>query len=638
MKYLFTPYRIRNLELKNRIVMPGLASFLFESDGSVTDQTIEHYRRRAAGGPAMIITEACAVSPEGIVSLHQPRIYEDRFTEGFSKIAAAIRSEGTVPALQIHHGGRQTSAKVIQRDPLAPSDLPCPAIRGKVVPLTLDGIQELVRKFGEAAHRAAEAGFELIEIHGAHGYLINQFLSGYSNVRTDRYGGDTAGRTRFAIEVVSEIRQRLGREFPLSFKISAQEFVPGGLTVDESIEILKLLAEAGIDVVQVSAGNDATPEWICQPMFMKKACLADSAATIRKAVKIPVMAVGRINDPVIADRIISEEMADLVCIGRGLLADPDMPNKAKSGRLSEIRSCIACNTCMQSIFRKGRVECRVNPVLGREKTLTFEPASKKRKIMVIGSGPGGLNAAWTAARRGHEVHLFEKSEVVGGKLIVGSVPEFKKEIHDLIRFLENQARVSGVHFHLEREVTPALIQTENPEVIILATGATPWLPAIEGVDREIAVPVDHIFNGRRPNLNRTVVLGGGASGCEAALFLAELGCRVTLVEMLPKIAPDIEAITRKVLLQKLKENRVTVLAGWRLLRIEDKGVCIRSSESDERFVEADRVVIAAGNCSDDRLYRQIASLGYDIHRIGDCVQPRSIKEAIYEGALVGGSV
>ena len=254
MQPLFSPFAIKSVQLKNRIVMPGLASFLIESNGAISDAAVEHYRRRAGGGPAMVIVEACAVSPEGVVSNHQAQIYDDSFIDGLSKIAAVIRSEESVPAVQLHHGGRQTSIKVIKRKPLAPSPIPCPTIRGEVEPLSIDGIQEIVQKFGDAAERARQAGFELIEIHGAHGYLINQFLSKISNIREDEYGGDTVGRSRFAIEIVEAIRRRLGPDFPLSFKISAQEFVPGGLTVKESIEILKYLVTAGIDVVQVSAG------------------------------------------------------------------------------------------------------------------------------------------------------------------------------------------------------------------------------------------------------------------------------------------------------------------------------------------------------------------------------------------------
>jgi 2,4-dienoyl-CoA reductase-like NADH-dependent reductase (Old Yellow Enzyme family) len=438
MKHLFSPFSIKNCHLKNRIVMPGLASFLIENDGSYSDKTIEHYRLRAAGGASMIIMEAHGVAPEGIVSKHQARIYDDRFIEDLSKVAAVIKAEGSIPAIQIHHAGRQVPARVINRKPFAPSHLPCPAIKGDVEPLTIEGIQKIIRQFGDAAERAVQAGFELIEIHGAHGYLINQFLSRFSNIREDEYGKDIVGRSKFAREVIREVKERVGKEFPISFKISAQEFVPDGLTTGESIKILQLLVTEGVDIVQVSAGNDATPEWICQPMFMKKACLVDSAEKIKAALDIPVMAVGRISDPLIAEAIISEGKADLICMGRGLLADPELPRKAQEGRLEDIRICIACNTCMQSIFRKGRIECLVNPSLGREKEMEIHLAKSPKKVMVIGGGPGGLNVAHTAAKRGHYVSLHEKESFLGGQLILGSYSFYKKEMLNLIDFLKKQ--------------------------------------------------------------------------------------------------------------------------------------------------------------------------------------------------------
>lgn len=638
MKYLFTPFKIKGCQLQNRIVMPPLASFLIESDGSITDKTVEHYRLRAAGGPAMVIMEACAVSPEGVVSPHQPRIFNDGFTEGLSRIAHVMKGEGAIPALQLHHGGRQTSIKVIKRKPLAPSPLPCPTIRGEVEPLDRDGIHELVVKFGDAARRAVEAGFELIEIHGAHGYLINQFLSRFSNIREDEYGGDVNGRTRFAAEVVREIRRRVGEDFPISFKISAQEFCPDGLTVEESIKILKILINAGIDVVQVSAGNDATPEWICQPMFMKQACLADSAEQIKKAVDIPVMTVGRINHPIIADEIIGKGKADLVCMGRGLLADPEMPKKAKEGRIDDIRTCIACNTCMESIFRRGRIECLVNPTLGREKEMVLVPAETKRKVMVIGGGPGGLNVAWVAARRGHDVHLFEKDSVLGGQLLIGSVTDYKIELSSLIRFQRRQIERFGVKCHLNQEVTVDTIKSEQPDVIILATGSLPVLPPVEGVDKPIVTPFTGVLNGGTPSPKVTVVIGGGATGCEVAHHLAEAGCDVTIVEMLPKVGKDLESITRKILLRKLKAENTKILTDTKLLRIEDNGVVVSGSDGNELFLEAERVVIAIGSKPDNGLYEQLEPLGYEIHRIGDCLQPRSAKVAIYEGASLGRSI
>jgi len=638
MKHLFSSFQIKNLTLQNRIVMPGLASFLIEDDGSITDKTVEHYRRRAAGGPAMVIMEACAVSPEAIVSPHQARIFDDRFLGGLTRIARVMKSEGAVPALQLHHGGRQTSIKIIRQKPLAPSPLPCPTITGEVQPLSVEGIHEIVGKFGDAATRAVKAGFELIEIHGAHGYLVNQFLSRFSNIREDEYGGDVVGRSRFAREIIREVRKRVGEHFPISFKISAQEFVPDGLTVEESIDILRELVDEGIDVVQVSAGNDATPEWICQPMFMQKACLADSAAKVKEAFDIPVMAVGRINDPLLADAIIREGKADLVCIGRGLLSDPEMPKKAKEGRLEDIRICIACNTCMESIFRKGRVECLVNPTLGREKEMEFIPTQRPKKVMVIGGGPGGLNVAWVAAKRGHEVHLFEKQSSLGGQLILGSITSYKKELLTLINYQKTQMEKFGVKCHLNFEVTLDTVKQENPDVVVLATGSVPATPPISGLDKPIVRPLPDILNGGKPDKNRTVVVGGGAIGCEVALHLSDHECPVTVVEQLPKIGGDLESITKKVLVGKLRKNGVQFLTGHRLLRVEDNGVFVSSKDENEFFIEAESVVMAIGNKPDDSLYDQIKSLGTELYQIGDCLEPRSAKAAIYEGAVIGRAI
>jgi 2,4-dienoyl-CoA reductase-like NADH-dependent reductase (Old Yellow Enzyme family)/thioredoxin reductase len=639
LEHLFSPFELRGLSLKNRIVMPPMGVFLVEADGSVTQRTLEYYRQRARGGAGMVMVEASAVAPEGIVSFHQMRIFEESFVPGLASIARVIKEEGARAAIQIHHAGRQTSSKVIGRPPLAPSPLPCPSIRGDVEVLDQEGIQRIVRLFGDAAQRAMEAGFELIEIHGAHGYLINQFLSGFSNIREDHYGGDTRGRARFAVEVVEEVRRRVGPDFPISFKISAQEFVPGGLTVEESVQIVRLLRQAGIDAVQVSAGNDATPEWISQPMLMPRGCLVDSAHRIKEAVDIPVICVGRINGPMLAEEILREGKADLVCMGRALLADPELPRKAREGRLEEIRRCVGCNTCINSIFKKGRVECLVNPELSREQEMAIRPASRRRRVLVVGAGPAGCEAAWVAASRGHRVELLEASDQIGGQILLGATPSHKKDLLNIVRFHKRQLALHKVDCCMGRVVGPEEILEMRPEVVVLATGAKPVrLPFLQEGANGVCTYREAL---ERPESlpEKVVVAGGGAIGCEVALHLAEWGHKVRIVEMTDRVGSQYEAMTRKLILQRLRSHGVEVLTNHRITGYrEGRLSCLSGVEQEPLSLEAPAVVLALGTCPEDRLFAPLCSAGLEVYRIGDCLEPRSIKEAILEGARLGRSL
>jgi 2,4-dienoyl-CoA reductase (NADPH2) len=321
-----------------------------------------------------------------------------------------------------------------------------------------------------------------------------------------------------------------------------------------------------------------------------------------------------------------------------LLADPEMPLKAQNGRLDEIRTCIACNTCMQSIFKKGRIECLVNPMLGREEEMAFIPTQNPKIVMVVGGGPGGLNVAWVAAKRGHNVHVYEKREFLGGQLVPGSTPSHKAELRNLIRFQIKQAELYGVKCHLNHEVTATDVKELEPDVVVLATGSLPALPPVQGIDKDIVLTFEDVLNGSTIPSNKVVVVGGGPTGLELALYLTENGCSVTVIEMLPKIGSGMEAVTKKVILKQLKKNKAVMLTDTRLVKIEENGVVVVNKDREEKFIEAERVVIAVGTKPDTRLYDKIKSLGYEIHQIGDCLEPRSAKDAIYDSAVLGRAI
>lgn len=401
MSKLFEKIKIGNLELKNRIVMPPMGTQLANTDGTISARQIEYYAARARGGAGMVEVEFSTVDPVQFAALTQVRISDDRFMPGLAALASAIKSNGSRAAIQIHHPGRQASSRTTGAQPVAPSAIagPSPELPRE---LSVVEILELEERFAQAALWAKQAGFDAVELHGAHGYLLCQFLSPYSNQRQDDFGGDTQRRARFPLEIVRKVRQRVGNDYPILFRLSADEHVEGGLTLNETRLIVQWLEEAGVDAISVSAANHASMEWSIQPMLMKPGCLVPLAAEIKKVVKVPVMVAGRINDPLVAERILEQGKADLVAVGRGLLADPDFPRKAKDGREREIIKCIACNTCYDQILRLQPIACLVNPEAGRELEKE-QKAVNPGRVVILGAGPAGLEAARVVALRGHQV-------------------------------------------------------------------------------------------------------------------------------------------------------------------------------------------------------------------------------------------
>lgn len=639
---LFEPIRIGKLELKNRIVMPAMCSKLGTEFGAVSDRLIDYYVERAKGGVSLIIIEnTCIDWPAGKAGTSPIRADDWKFVQGLHDLAEAVHPYGTKIATQLHHTGRQNSVMVSTEGQqlVAPSAIPCLPSGGDMPrALTMEEIEELVGKYVQGAIITRAAGFDALEIHGAHGYLITQFMSPYTNKRTDEYGGDFEGRMKFPLKIVEGIRAAVGPDFPIIFRLSADEYIEGGLTLEDNKLIAQKLESAGVDALSVSAGIYESPPWysrIFPAMGMPVGCNVHLAEGIKRVVNIPVIVAGKLGNPVLAEEVLKEGKADLIAMGRPLLADPELPKKAAEGRLDDIRPCLYCNeACAGNLSRMWRISCQVNAALGREKEYEIRPAEKAKRVLIIGGGPGGMEAARVAALRGHDVTLYEKEEKLGGQLLPASVPQFKQPIKDQVQYLENQIKKLGVKIELAREATPGLVKELKPEVVILATGATPLIPEIPGAQTENVATASDILLGKREAGEKVVIVGGGEVGSELAWFLAEKGKKVTIVEMLYGVAMDMNLFSRFYLLNKLAELGVEVLIATTAEEITDKGVVAVDMSGNRQVIEADTVALAVGFRSNNDLEEKLKGEVPELYTIGDCVKPGKILGAIHGGARV----
>jgi 2,4-dienoyl-CoA reductase (NADPH2) len=629
---LFEPTTVAGLPLANRLVMPPMGSGLPDEDGFATDGTIAYYRRRAQGGIGMIFVEASLVAPGKSAIGPEIRLHDSKYIPRLRKLVAAVKGEGVPIGIQLWHPGRQTNLS----EPVAPSPIPLSPRTPVPRELTREDIATLVGYYAAAAARCREAGFDFVEVHAAHCYLPCEFLSPRVNHRTDEYGGGLANRARFLLEIVDAIRRACGDDFPIFCRVSGTEGIEGGFDISESVEVSRWLVEAGVSCLSVSAGSWHSLHLTIPPMSMERGCLVPLAAEIKRAVDVPVIAAGRLDDPEVAEGVLSAGHADLVAVGRGLIADADWPRKVREGRCDEITPCIACNACLDLITNAEPARCAVNPEVSRELEWEIVPSPAKRRVMVVGGGPSGLEAARIARLRGHSVSVWERDGRLGGKLDVASRAPSK---HPVLAFRDHQERVMsalGVEVHLGVEVTPAVIDAENPDVLIVATGAAPLVPPIDGIERDHVIDAQRILLGEGPVAagERVVVIGGSATGCETAELLAESGCDVTVIEMLPRVGRGIELITRRRLLQGLRESGVTILTGCRVVSIEPDRVVYEREGAGTDAVPADRVALAIGWVA--RGPSLVAQLnGRQLVVVGDAVKPADFVAAISAGAEAG---
>jgi 2,4-dienoyl-CoA reductase-like NADH-dependent reductase (Old Yellow Enzyme family)/thioredoxin reductase len=639
-KKLFEPWMIGNVRIRNRIISAPMERNYCNIDGSVTQQYIDNLTAKAKGGVGLIMVESTYVDPRGKGRLYQLGCYDDKLIPGLKRLSDAVHQQGAKIALELQFSGRQTSGRVTGMQPMAPSPVSC-WVSGGDIPreMTIAEIREMVAKFAQAAERSKRAGFDLVELHGAHGYLIAQFLSAYANKRTDEYGGSFENRMRFPLEVVAAVREAVGPDFPIAYRLSGDEYIDGGLTLEETVPFAKKLEEAGVGLIDVSAGLYETTFIISQPMDVALGCNVHLAEEIKREVNIPVSVAGRINDPNFADDILAEGKADFISFARALHADPNFPRKAQEGRPEDICMCIGCmQGCIDILGTGAPIFCAINSEVGKEGPYAIKKAQQRKKVMVIGGGPGGMEAARVAALRGHEVSLYEKEPVLGGQVRWAAKPLFRGEYEQVIRYLSNQIKKAGVATHLGQAVDKELVYTQQPDVVVVATGATPFRTFIPGREKPHVYTYLDILSGSVKPGKKVAVIGGQKIGCEVAEFIADKGSEVVLTDPTAEFCQDTGQKIRWMLMERLEsESKIEMRLKTTVEKIDDTAITVQKEGTIEQIDGIDMVVLCMGKVTDNALADQLKADArvIELYMVGDCIRPRKITEAIAEGAAVG---
>lgn len=660
--YLFSPIKINGMELKNRIVMTAM-HLGYTPNGEVTKRLIDFYDTRAKGGVGLITVGGCSVDEHGGMS-SMIRISDDRYISGLKRLTRAVKSSGAKIAAQLYQAGRYTHSSMIGgQKPFSAS-----AVRSKLTgetprALDIEEIPEVQLKFAEAARRAKEAGFDAVEILGSAGYLISQFFSPLTNRRDDKYGGSPENRMRFGLEVVKKVRKAVGSDYPILMRLAGNDFMEGGNTNREAGVFASRLEKVGVDLFNITGGWHETrvPQLT---MFVPRQAYVYLAQGIKSVVSVPVLASNRINDPAMGEEILRNGEADLVTMARALLADADLPKKAREGKAGLVYHCVACNQgCFDNIFRSRPAACLVNPRAGREDEIDITPSPKSKKVLVVGGGPGGMKAACTAAERGHRVTLVEKGQALGGQLLLNRGIPGRQEMVTVAKDLINNLKSLGVDILLGIQANRELITKMAPDAVVVATGAKPILPDITGIEGRNVVQAWDLLDGKVGVGQRVAIVGGNGVGLETAIYLANLGTispevlhflmanraettktltellnkgnkEVTVVEMTKTAGKDIGLSTRWTVVAELRRLGVKIMTRTRATGVTTDGLEVEREGSRDLLV-ADSVVIAGGSRSENELADQIQEMVSEIHIVGDAEKPRNALEAIREGFMAG---
>jgi 2,4-dienoyl-CoA reductase-like NADH-dependent reductase (Old Yellow Enzyme family) len=635
---LFSPFSISSMKLKNRAVMPPMGTSYGNKDSTVSERLIAYLERRAKGGVGLIITEVCAVDPRGRGFGREIGVWDDSFIPGLAEMAKAVHRNNANIALQLHHAGRETMSAVIGAKPEAPSEVPSVLLNQPTEAVTTERIREIVNAFAMGAYRARQAGFDAVELHGAHGYLLHQFLSPFSNKRTDEYGGSEENRARILIEILQAAREKVGADFPIIVRLSADECIKSGYTLDYTKWLAPKLVEAGASALHVSVGVFTTPGMLTiATSDTPEGFNLFRAREIKERVNVPIIGVGRITDPRMADEAIGRGDADLISIGRQLLTDPDVLIKAEKGEWDDIRWCLGCNQgCIERLsYEFKSTTCSINPECGRENENIYKMTDKPKKVWVIGGGPAGLSAALAAAKRGHTVALFEREDVLGGQLVSASKPPHKEGFYRWVEWIELQLRKMGVSIQCNAPVTEAMLAEHKPDTVVLAAGAAPVTLPVAGIDKGHVIEAREVLAGNVGLKSPAVILGAGYVGMETADYCMERGIKVTLVDM-AKIPPVSKLPAHGYWLhRRLRDGGGVLMLGSLVTGIEDGAVVVRQEDKQIRIEPAAMVIKAFGSASERDLCAVLQKLNIPYSEAGDVVKPRRLLEAVHEGDKAG---
>lgn len=635
---LFKEGKINHLHLKNRVVMTAMGNGLADSSGDVSEDMLSYYRRRAQGGVGMIITEYCQVDPVwGVASPRQMALYKPQHMAAIEKLATTLHRFDTALLIQLHHPGAQTRSSLQpSKEIVAPSDIKCPLIGEPARALTQEEIADLIRKFTVSAVMAQKTGVDGVEIHAAHGYLLNQFLSPKTNMRDDQYGGNTVNRCLIVKQIVEQIRAACGEHFVISVRMPAHEHVDGGIDLEEGVRIAEELNKLPIDLLNVTCGTYASIHTFMEPYFFAEGWRSDMLTAIKEKVHVPVLAVNTVKHAAFAEQMLKEKICDYVGLGRALVADPDFANKAKEGADQAIRPCLGCLYCLKEYTEGRRLKCAVNPEAGREHEFALPPApGSGERVLVVGGGPSGLTASAHLAKRGFTVDLWEKTGRLGGLLNDADKVPGKTLMTEYRDYLIREAEDAKVNIKLNREADPLNFPANTYKAVFVASGGCSIVPEILSPEKNPQVYLwNDILSGEKQiRQSNIAVIGGGMTGLETAEYLTANyeGNKVVVLEMAGAFAPNISPIVRLGLIGKLKKAGVTLSAGHKVMSIQDNElVCM--TEEGEKHVPFDAVVLALGitpNATQNEQFKNLENTG--VYLIGDAKAGRLIADGVREG-------